>query len=191
MTEEENAPTAQPASAPTPPPLPIKARPRRGSGKHAQRIRAGSVRSASNWVLALAILQLLFGAVFGFSTKRDADTEIARIERMVTDAEVGANEAAPAIAEWRRAVARSFAIPVGLGVAFFALWLWARKSALPALCTALGLFVIVHFADAIVDPAAILRGVLLKILVVGALASGIKSALQQRAIAQRQAEPAA
>lgn len=190
MTEEEKAPAARTSDAPDPQASRTAAR-RRGTGRHAQRIRASSVRSASNWVLVIAIFQIAFGLWFGFTTKGEADQQVAQIERMVADAEVGTEAAATAIAELRRAVARTFAIPLGLGVVFFGLWLWARKSALPALCTALGLYVIVHFADALVDPKLIVRGILIKVLVVAALVSGIKSALQQRAIAQRQAEPAA
>jgi hypothetical protein len=192
---DEEAPAPRPPASPrTVSPTAHKGvvRPSRGRGKHAQRIRASSVKSASNMVLLVAILQLLFGAYFGFTTKGEVDEALAQIETMVQDGDATAEEAAQVRIELQRQATRSFAIPIGLGVAFLGLWLWARKSALPALCTALGLFVIVHVGGAFMEPGTVLRGILLKVFVIAALASGIKSALQQRAIAQREAaEPAA
>ena len=73
---------------------------------------------------------------------------------------------------------QAFVIPMGIGVIFLGLWFWAKKAPLRALVTALALFVTVHAVDALVDPKALMRGVILKVLVIAGLAGGIKAALE-------------
>lgn len=191
---ETNRREASPENPESPIASPAR-RPRRGAGRHATRTRAGSTRSAGNWVLAIAILQLVFGVYFGMQHQKEADAALQELAAFADDMQLEIDGAMQTVAELRRDVERerlqAFVVPIGLGVVFFGLFLWARRSALPALCTALALYVTVHAVDALADPTQIGRGIVLKVLCIAALASGIKSALQQRAIDQREAEATA
>jgi len=187
MTNAPEPPTS------TPPPLPTTPRPRRHAGKHATRTRNASTQSASRWVLAIAIMQLLFGLFFGWKHGKEAAQALRQLDSYATDEELTIDGTTHTAAALRQAVEReslqAYVVPIGLAVAFALLYLWARKSPLPALCTALALFVTIHAVEAIAAPTALARGVIVKVLFLAALASGIKSALQQRALDQRLAEP--
>jgi hypothetical protein len=67
-----------------------------------------------------------------------------------------------------------------LAAAFFGIWLWARRMPFPALLTALVLFVAVHALDAIFDPATILRGLLMKIVVIAGLVTALMKAYRKQ-----------
>lgn len=66
-----------------------------------------------------------------------------------------------------------------LALAFFGLWAWGRTSPLPALCWALGLFVTFHLLDAVIDPMSLLRGLVVKVIVIGGLITAILRARQK------------
>ena len=60
------------------------------------------------------------------------------------------------------------------------LWVWAKKSLLPAILVALAVFVTVHVASAIIDPKTIVQGIIIKIVALVALTRGVKAALAAR-----------
>ncbi|HEX6810597.1 MAG TPA: hypothetical protein VF384_03135 [Planctomycetota bacterium] len=181
----------QPESAhpnPSAPPN-ASARPpyRPGRGRHARAERARKTRNAGRWVLVIAIIQLLFGIWFGWKHGDEADAALRHLSTMEADEVVELeNGEKTTVADLRAAVERErlqvFVIPIGLGVVFFGLYFWARSSPVPALTTALGLFVAVHALEAVVEPASIVRGIVVKIFCVAGLASGVRSALLQRAL---------
>lgn len=61
------------------------------------------------------------------------------------------------------------------------LWVWSKRSPLPAIATALAVFVGVHFVSFLLEPSTLFQGIVIKILAIGALASGLKAAMQARA----------
>ena len=67
---------------------------------------------------------------------------------------------------------------------YFGLWFWARKNPLPALIVALVFYLTLVTLDFIL--AGILRGILIKVVIILVLANGVKSALAYRKL-QRQA----
>ncbi|MBA4136598.1 MAG: hypothetical protein C0518_04700 [Opitutus sp.] len=106
--------------------------------------------NGSGWILALAILQAIGALVFfGIS----ASNEVSTAEQ------IGA-----------------LIVTGGLSAVFFGLWIWGRNSPYPALCTALGLFLFVHAVDAVLDPMTLLRGILVKIVVLTGLITAIQKA---------------
>lgn len=56
---------------------------------------------------------------------------------------------------------------------FFGLHLWARRNPVPAAWTGLLLFVGFHLLDAIVEPSSILRGIVMKVIIVSLLVRAI------------------
>jgi hypothetical protein len=114
--------------------------------------------NGSGWILAICIMQFLGGLVmFGISAS-NAGTTGGGVAVLVTT--------------------------MSLAAIFFGLWLWGRKSPFPALLTALIVFVSFHLLDAVFDPMAILRGIIVKIIVL----TGLGTALKQAYLAKRQKE---
>ena len=65
--------------SPEPSPAP---RPR---GKYVARARRKKVASASGWILAIAIMQVLFGVVIGVKSSTEADQAIAHLAQFDAD----------------------------------------------------------------------------------------------------------
>ncbi len=184
---------AAPNPAVTPPELP-ETMPRqvrtRGRGRYSTKSRANNTRNAARWVLAIGIIQIVFGIFLGFNNRSVAAKAREHLSPFADDEvlqlENGKTETAGAL---RLAIDREevqlFVVLIGLGVMFLAIYFWARKSPLPALGTALALYVTVHAVDAVADPNNIYRGMVLKVLCILALVRGVKSALQQRALNQQ------
>lgn len=66
-----------------------------------------------------------------------------------------------------------FAIHIGL-------WFWAKTAPFAAAVVALALFLTVHLVNAIIEPASLVRGILIKILFLIALAQAISAGLEVR-----------
>lgn len=65
----------------------------------------------------------------------------------------------------------------GLGAAFLALSVWARRSPLPAAIAGLSLFIAFHALDALADPRNLINGWLIKIIVIVVLVRAIRAGL--------------
>ena len=74
--------------------------------------------------------------------------------------------------------AGAFVVVYGIALLFFGLFLWARKNPFPAAIVGLVLFVTVHAMDAIADPTAIAKGMIVKIIVIVVLAQAIRAGHQ-------------
>ena len=158
--------------------------------------RAKITRNAALWVLAIAILQLVFGTWFGWQHRKEADAALEHLATMeATEVVTTSDGEEMTVAALREAVEREsmqmLAVPIGLGVVFLGLYFWARKSPIPALSTALGLYVSVIAVVAVVDPASIPRGIIIKFLCILGLVNGVRSALHQRTIDLAEREAAA
>lgn len=176
-------------------PLPGVPAPRRRAGRYqgiASRQRAKTVAGGATWILVLAILFLIGGTVFGFMAKSDAD-EARHVLADLDDAQefpVPIDGEAMTVGELRKRidleVTMAFAINYGLAAVMLLIYFWARRSPLPAITTALCVYLVVLVASAIADPTTLFQGILIKILAILGLIAGIKAALQQQA-AQRRA----
>lgn len=67
-----------------------------------------------------------------------------------------------------------------LALVMLGLWLWSKRSLLPAIIAALAIYVTVILGSALVDPKTIIQGIIVKFLVIGALIKGVQSALAAR-----------
>jgi len=61
---------------------------------------------------------------------------------------------------------------------FLALAVWGKQKPLPALISGLSLYVFIQIANAILEPASILSGIIVKIIIIAMLIKGIKAALE-------------
>ncbi len=67
-----------------------------------------------------------------------------------------------------------------LATLMIGLFFWAKNAPLPALIIATSIYVVLIVANAIYEPATIGKGIVIKIIVIGLLIRGIKSALSLR-----------
>lgn len=100
-------------------------------------------RDAAKALLAVAVLQVVFGAVMIYGTNTLPPT--------------------PPV----------FFTVFGIGAAFFGLFLWARRNPFPAAVVGLVLFVSVHLFEAVMDPHSLYRGLIMKAIVIVVLARAV------------------
>src|SRR5687767_13956081 len=125
------------------------------------------MKKSSMALLAVAVLQAIFGPVALMLEKQRAEREAG--PGMVFEIE-------PFM----------YVIVFGLAAAFFALWLWSRVNPFAASIVGLVLFVSIHLLDAVVDPMALIRGILVKIIVIAVLIKAIQAGAEYRKLKKQQ-----
>lgn len=73
-------------------------------------------------------------------------------------------------------------ISAALGLGFVGLAVWARKAPLPASVTALSIYLTVVLINAALDPSTLAQGIIIKIIIILALARAIQAGLKYREI---------
>lgn len=159
----------------------------RRDAKHRER----QVKRASIWLLVIAALYLIAGTVTGMrlqSAAASAHELLAEYddEERIPDemlAEMGDADF-ETFGELRAAVDAevtiAFVQAFVLGGIMILLFLWARRSPVPAFVTALCVFVVVTVVATVIEPSSLLKGIPVKILTVLLLLAGIKAALASR-----------
>lgn len=125
---------------------------------------AKQARKAAGALLAVAILQAIFGTIILFGMGAFADDAP---DNGINAAVIGS--------------------VYGIAVVFFALYLWARKSPLPAAIVGLVVFVSLHSFEAVVDPTSLGRGIIVKIIIIVVLVKAIQAGIQYRKLSQESA----
>jgi len=74
----------------------------------------------------------------------------------------------------------AYVVVLGIAAIFLALSVWARSSPLPAFIVGLVVFCTIHLYDALQDPSAIIRGILMKIVVIVLLIKAIQAGIRHR-----------
>jgi hypothetical protein len=69
---------------------------------------------------------------------------------------------------------------LALAVVMGGLWFWSKRAVLPAILSALAIYLLVMAGSALVDPKTIVQGIFMKIVIVAALARGVYSAIAAR-----------
>lgn len=139
-------------------PTPPQPRPVPSSVKYSSGEPTAKAGNGSGWILALAILQLVGGLIMYGITATKAPAGEASVIVLIST--------------------------MGLAAVFFGLWVWGRKSPFPALLTALIVFVTFHLLDAVLDPLSLLRGIIVKIVIL----VGLGTALKKAYVAKREKE---
>jgi hypothetical protein len=144
------------------------------------------MRSASNWIGALAIIFAISAGFSYFMTAAQMDEALAKLATFDDDQVLLPIDGKTYTAgELREKVKREPVqlLVVNLVVAGLmgALWIWARRAPLPAICCALALIVVIYGTSAALDPSSIFKGIILKIASFAVLYKGVKAALAARA----------
>ena len=157
------------------------------------RERAHHVREASKAIAVLAVLFVLGGVIFfaiGLKGANDALAQLATLDDHAVIPEP-INGVTYSVAELRAAVERepyqALGLNLFLALVMLGLYFWSRRAALPAILTAMAIYVAVHVGNAIVDPMTIAQGIIVKVVAVLVLARGIRAALAARAFERQQA----
>ena len=120
-------------------------------------------KSAAGALLAVAILQTLFGTFVVMAPGLFA-------EMVEVEVEVGA---------------AVYLVVYGIAVVFFGLYFWARKNPVPAAVAGLVVFLTVHLLDALADPSALIRGILVKVIIIVVLVKAIKAGARHRQLTRQ------
>lgn len=180
-----------PLGAAIAPPAPETAvdRKRRRLADYASKERAKQVRNAGRWMIAIAALFLLVGSFAGFIRKREADSiersmaglsDDARSDYAVHEKELTVGDVRSRL---RGEVVMVFLSNYVLAAIMIGCWFWSRRAPLPATVAALCSYLAVVAINAIIAPATLLSGILIKVFFVVGLFGGVRAALAQRAAA--------
>ncbi|MBN1554947.1 MAG: hypothetical protein JXA11_09390 [Phycisphaerae bacterium] len=112
-------------------------------------------RQASIALFAAAVLQGITGIALYAFLKNEPNVDMQKLQILV-------------------------GVVVGIGVVFAVLGFWARVNPLPASIVGLVLYVTLHAIDAVADPSALLRGWIIKVIVVVALINAIQAGITYR-----------
>jgi len=115
------------------------------------------LKKAKGALLAVAILQTIVGLFIFAAVRASASNG-------------GNNVISPVVAM----------IVLGIGVVYFGLYAWARRNPLPAAIVGLTLYITIHAVDAIADPSALARGIILKIIIVAMLVQAIQAGIKYK-----------
>lgn len=63
---------------------------------------------------------------------------------------------------------------------YFGLWQWSKQQPLPAAATGLGIYVTLHAANAVADPATIVQGIFVKIAILVMLVRAVRAGVVLR-----------
>jgi predicted RND superfamily exporter protein len=139
----------------------------------------------------IAILAALFvlGGLLMFYTSGKEATEALQQLRELPDEMVFPEPIVGktlTVAEVRQTVEREPYLVLGLNwllaLIMAGLYLWSRRSPFPAVIAALAVFVVVHVANAVVDPVTIVKGIILKVIAIIALVKGVRAGFAVRAL---------
>ena len=146
------------------------------------------IRKSSNWILFLSISFVVFGTIFGFMNKSEADKAKANIAHFDSEMTIPTpiKGKTYTVGELRTALDKEvtflFATNYFLGLIMFGLYFWSKKNPFAAMVTALTVYLSVIVLSAIIDPHSIYQGIIIKIFVITALINGIKVSINSRQI---------
>lgn len=149
-----------------------------------------SVKKASKWVFAIAVMFVLFGTVMGFMQKGTTDKARANLVQFEDSAtwSVPVNGKTVTVGELKRMIEFEyysvFGVNYFLAIVMFVIFVWSKKSPFSAFVTALSIYLGVIVLNVIVDPKTIVQGIIVKIVVIVALINGIKAAIPTRGMAR-------
>src|SRR5688572_26445549 len=133
--------------------------------KHEKQTHQQRLRSGRTTILVVAILTMIGSVAVYFIGKAALDKAMREVDSVRHQEGIDKEAVAEADAQNKKAE-RIIALVAGLnlvlGIVYLALWFWAKAKPLPATLAALILFVTVWVASAAIDPAELIRGILLK-----------------------------
>lgn len=147
-----------------------------------------SVREATQAIVVLAVL-FVIGGILMFALSLGTANDALENLRGLDDAavvDIPVDGEIYSAGELRTMIEREpyqiLGINLLLACIMAALAYWSRRSALPAVVTALAVFVVVHLLNALVDPTTIAQGVIIKVVATIVLIKGVRAAYDARRI---------
>ena len=152
---------------------------------------AKHIKSARQAIVALAVLFVLGGVVMFVMAQSTAEKALHNLDGL--DADMVFPQAIDGVTykvgELREMIeAEPYQILVlnlFLAAVMAGLWVWAKRAVLPAVVTALAVYVAVQVGNVVMDPKTIVQGIFVKVIAIIVLVRGVRSALAARAIERR------
>lgn len=143
------------------------------------------LRGAQTTIAALAVLFVIGGVIFFFITRGQLDEARAMLsDRSDSEMLLEPTLGAATVGELKAAIEREpwkvLGLNLFLAAVMLGLWIWSKRAVLPAIISALGIYVTVIVASALHDPTTLASGIFIKIIVITALAKGVQSTLAAR-----------
>lgn len=159
---------------------------RRTVGRHTIARRQRRVRRAGRWILALGVLFAVAGTFLGAQARGEAARAHGELEGLDATYVIPLDGGETVLvadlhARIDSAVLLVFGVHYGLAAVMIGLYFWSRRAPLPAILTALALYLVLLVLGAVLDPAAAFKGLLIKAFVIAGLFAGLKAALAERA----------
>ena len=147
--------------------------------KHEKQTHQQRMKSGRTTILVVAILTLLGSVAVYFIGRSALDKAKAEVDAVRHHENIDPEAVAAADAEHRKAE-RTIMLVVGLNALlsfiYLGLWFWAKTKPLPATLSALILFGTVWLASAAIDPTELVKGILIKIIILAFLIKAVDSA---------------
>lgn len=144
-------------------------------GSLAQAARGNQLKSARWTMVFVGVLSLIINAVMIPVVDKQIDAEIVKIQQQGMEADVDQ------VAALRMLNYAILGVGVGLGMLFIVLGAMVYK--FPVFCTVTGLvlYLVSAVGFGLIDPTTLLKGAIVKIIIVVALFRSVKSALAYQA----------
>ena len=152
--------------------------------------RGRRMRAGSKWIGMLAILFAVAAPLNYALQKMETDQALAEFDHTgqrddAADDDTDIHAESETRLMVKHMLLRGLATNLILAGLMGVLWLWARRAPLPAIGCALALFLVVQVVGGVWDPSSIYKGILIKLVALGALSKGLKAALDARAAMRR------
>lgn len=150
--------------------------------------KEAKVKEATTVIKVLAVMFILFGGLMFFMQKGQYDQALAQISTYQD------HETFPNLINGKKYIVSDLKLQINLekygvlGLNIFlslimvGLMFYAKKSPLGALIVATAVYVSIHVLNAMVDPTTIGQGFIMKMIIIGMLIKGIRSALELKAV---------
>ena len=151
-------------------------------GTPARFMHRHSVQGATSAIWFLAVMFALFGVVMFFMMRDTTQSALANLAQFADNEVLEPIDGVTYTAgELRKQVIWEhngvLVVNLILAAIMVVLAWWSKRRALPAILIATAVFVVVQVAGAIMDPASLTQGIVVKIIVIVVLIKGIKGAL--------------
>ena len=146
---------------------------------------ATRVAKAIRWILIIGVIQIVFSPFAAMVASDELDAAERELAGLGADEVIEVDGSDYTVAELRENLRKGriqlFVVPFVIGLVFLGLYAWARSSPLPAMISAIVLFVAVHAISAVADPMMFLKGCIVAILFLVALVRGLRQVLAAQA----------
>jgi hypothetical protein len=157
--------------------------------KYAKQTYQGKMKSGRTTILVCGILFTLGTVVLHFMLQSELGKAEAQIRLAKGNAQYDQDAVAEAEKELAKGAGMARLVVIAHGVlaaTFYGLWGWAKSRPLPATLAALILFIAVQLIGAALEPESIVKGILVKVLILVALIGAVNAAQKYQKLQQQQ-----